>query len=98
MANYRVKVDASKLDKSAFFKGAKGTYFDLVLWENDSPDEWGNTHSVKQDMGKDRKGERTPYVGNAKPFGHGSTQSQPSSQAHQKPRAQQDDEDDSIPF
>ena len=67
--NLRVKIDVSKLDKTAFFKGAKGTFCDLVLWENDQPDEYGNTHSVKQDMGKERRGEKTPYVGNAKPFG-----------------------------
>lgn len=69
MPNYRLKIDVSKLDKSAFFKGAKGTYVDITLWENDQPDEYGNTHSAKQDMGKDRRGEKTPYVGNAKPFG-----------------------------
>jgi len=69
MPNYRLKLDVTKLDKSAFFKGAKGTYVDITLWENDEPDEWGNTHSAKQDMGKDRRGEKTPYVGNAKPFG-----------------------------
>jgi len=69
--NIKATIKVNKLDKSAFFKGAKGTYVDITLWENDQPDEYGNTHSAKQDMGKDRRGEKTPYVGNMKPFGDG---------------------------
>ena len=68
--NLRLKLNVSLLDKTAFFKGKNGTYVDLVLWANDEPDQYGNTHSVKQDMGKERRGEKTPYVGNAKPFGN----------------------------
>ncbi len=101
MASLKLKLDVSKLDKTAFFKGEKGTYCDLVLWENDQPDQYGNTHSVKQDMGKDRKGEKTPYVGNAKPIG-GQQQAAPARSADQggaRPPAQTpDDEDDDIPF
>ena len=70
MAHLRLKLDVTKLDKTVFFHGQNGAiYCDLTLWENDDPDKYGNTYSVKQDMGKDRKGEKTPYVGNAKPFG-----------------------------
>lgn len=84
MPNYRLKIDVTKLDKSAFFKGAKGTYVDITLWENDQPDEYGNTHSAKQDMGKDRRGEKTPYVGNMKPFG-GSSNAQPDQHSRRNP-------------
>ena len=111
MPNYRLKLDVTKLDKSAFFKGAKGTYVDITLWENDQPDEYGNTHSAKQDMGKERRGEKTPYVGNAKPFGS-STAGRDVSAAeatrktagqHQQAKqdgyaTQPDDEIDDIPF
>jgi hypothetical protein len=83
MPNYRLKIDVTKLDKSAFFKGAKGTYVDITLWENDQPDEYGNTHSAKQDMGKERRGEKTPYIGNAKPFG--SNVSQPDQHSRRNP-------------
>lgn len=105
MASLKVKIDVTKLDKSAFFKGTKGTYCDLILWENDQPDEYGNTHSVKQDMGKDRKGEKTPYVGNAKPIGGGSNR--PTSQGGAQPPRQSTpgqasggdtSEWDSVPF
>ena len=114
MPNYRLKIDVTKLDKSAFFKGAKGTYVDITLWENDQPDEYGNTHSAKQDMGKERRGEKTPYIGNMKPFG-GSSTIQPDQNSRRNPMGgvdrtaseamgkpagttQPDDETDDIPF
>jgi len=90
--NLRLKLDVTKLDKTAFFKGKSGTYCDLVLWENDQPDQYGNTHSVKQDMGKERRGEKTPYVGNAKPFGNPVNVMSPEN----KPPVVEDDDD--IPF
>lgn len=105
MPNYRLKLDVTKLDKSAFFKGAKGTYVDITLWENDEPDEYGNTHSAKQDMGKERRGEKTPYVGNAKPFGSGAGRDVPAAEATRKsqpaarPAPPADDEEETdIPF
>jgi hypothetical protein len=92
--NLRLKLDVTKLDKTAFFKGKSGTYVDLVLWENDEPDQYGNTHSVKQDMGKERRGEKTPYVGNAKPFGNAVKVMAPEN----KPPVVEDDDDGLIPF
>ena len=92
--NLRLKLDVTKLDKTAFFKGNSGTYVDLVLWENDKPDQYGNTHSVKQDMGKERRGEKTPYVGNAKPFGNAVKVMPPEN----KPPVVEDDDDGLIPF
>lgn len=109
MPNYRLKIDVTKLDKSAFFKGAKGTYVDITLWENEEPDEYGNTHSAKQDLGKERRGEKTPYIGNMKPFGSAPARGRdvPASEArmkHQQAKGnayqpQDDDEEgDAIPF
>lgn len=63
----RVKIDVTKLDKTAFFKGQKGTYVDLVLWEcKGGRDQFGNEFLVKQDMGKERRGEKVPIIGAAK--------------------------------
>jgi len=64
----RLKLDVTKLDKSAFFKGAKGTYADLTVYINDRPYQYDNDASVQQDLGKDRRqrGEKGPYVGNGK--------------------------------
>jgi hypothetical protein len=71
--NIKATIKVNKLDKSAFFKGKNGdTYCSIILWENrDGEDQFGNTHSIKQDLGKERKGEKSEYVGNAKPIGGG---------------------------
>jgi hypothetical protein len=109
--NIKATIKVNKLDKSAFFKGKNGdTYCSVILWENrDGEDQFGNTHSIKQDLGKDRKGEKSDYVGNAKPIG-GSTAGRdvPAAEAMRKPsqheQAKQnayvadDDDSDSIPF
>lgn len=99
MPNYRISLNLSKLDESAFFQGKNGTYVNLTMWENDGEDQYGNSHSLKQDMGKDRKGEKTPYIGNAKTFGSQSSprqQSQPNQQANGKQWSE--DPNDDIPF
>ena len=101
--NLRVKIDVSKLDKTAFFHGKNGAiYCDLVIWENKGgEDQYGNSHSVKQDLGKDRRGEKTPYIGNAKLLGKSGS---PRQDAHNTAKANayqpqpQDDDTDDIPF
>ena len=67
----KLKIDVTKLDKTRFFKGAKGTYADLVIYENDTPDEYGNDFSVKQDCSKEDRenGVKMPYIGNGKRIG-----------------------------
>lgn len=67
----KLKIDVTKIDKSRLFKGSKGTYLDLVVYENDKPDEYGNDYSVKQDCSKDDRdnGVKMPYIGNGKNIG-----------------------------
>lgn len=63
----RVKIDVTKIDKSALFKGAKGTYLDVTLWP--TPDsQYGDYYRATQDIGKERReqGEKGPIIGNAK--------------------------------
>jgi len=36
------KIDVMKIDKKRLFKGEKGTYLDLTIWINDTPDSYGN--------------------------------------------------------
>ena len=66
----KITIDVKKLDKSAFFEGKKGeVYASLVVWPNrNGEDQWGNVATVKQDMGAERKGEQTPFIGKAKPL------------------------------
>lgn len=67
----KLKIDVTKIDKTRLFKGAKGTYLDLVVYENDAPDEYGNDFSVKQDCTKEDReaGVKMPYIGNGKNMG-----------------------------
>lgn len=64
-----LKIDVKKLNKSWFFNANSGAvYADLVLYENDQPDEYGNTHAIKQNPPKAARdaGEKGHYVGNGK--------------------------------
>jgi len=62
-----IKIDVTKIDKEALFKGTKGTYLTLTVWPNkDGEDQYGNHASVKQDLGKDRRDEKAPFIGNAR--------------------------------
>lgn len=97
----KLKLDVSKIDKSRLYKGSKGTYLDLVIYENESPDKYGNDYSVKQDCTKEDRdnGVKMPYIGNGKRIGQ---KVAPQQTTRNIPRAQpqaQDIEDDSeIPF
>lgn len=93
------KIDVSKTDKTAFYKGAKGTYMDILLLENkDGEDQYGNTHMIVQGLPKDRKdaGERGAILGNAKTLDFG----RPNQQARKaQPAPPQDDDDaDDLPW
>jgi hypothetical protein len=72
----RVKIDVTKIDKTAIHDGKKGKYIDLTLMENrDGRDEYGNDGFVIHDLGKDRRlaGERGPILGNWKQLDGGNT-------------------------
>lgn len=84
----KVKIDVTKIDKSALYVGAKGTYLNLVLLEKKEVDKYGNTHGVKQDLGVARKGEQSVFLGDAGPIGKGIT----------APAQNQDEDDSDIPF
>jgi hypothetical protein len=108
----RLKIDVKKIDKSALFAGAKGTYCDLTLMENrdpdgnPEPDQYGNDGFVVQDIGKQRReaGERGPIIGNWKHADKGGNQRQgrdvPASEAMKKRdnQASEPDDCDEIPF
>jgi hypothetical protein len=101
----KLKIDVTKIDKSRLFVGAKGTYLDLVVYENDRPDEYGNDFSVKQDCTKEDRdaGVKMPYIGNGKNIGQKRQQTQPARTTRNIPRAQPQaqenlDDQDSIPF
>jgi hypothetical protein len=89
-----IKIDVTKLDKSAFHKGAKGIYATIIAWptKDGQPDKFGNDGMVTQDLGKDRRlaGEKSAILGNFKAIGGVQT-------AKAAPAPAQDDSDE-IPF
>jgi hypothetical protein len=96
----RLKIDVTKLDKTAFFKGEKGTYCDLTVFVGDEPDRFGNEASVKQDLGKDRRDEKL-YVGNGKIVSQGPSSPPPQrrqSTPGKGPTPGTEDDYDDIPF
>jgi hypothetical protein len=58
-----ISVNVDKVDKAKFFKGKKGRYLDLVLFE--TPDSEYGDYLVKQ---RGEKGEELPILGNGKYF------------------------------
>lgn len=100
MANTIIlKIDVTKLKKEWFFKGQRGTYVDLALYENDQPDEYGNTHSIKQNPPKEKRdaGEKGHYVGNGKAL-EKRQQQRPAQQKPQEAPWEEKEEEDDIPF
>jgi hypothetical protein len=98
-----IKINVTKIDKSALFDGKNGKYLDLVLFENkDGVDSYGNHGFVTQDIGKERRerGERGPILGNWKHVG-GTIPAKPQD-AHNAAKSNgyqpQADKDDDIPF
>jgi hypothetical protein len=58
-----INVNVEKVEKDRFFKGKKGLYMDLVLFE--TPDSEYGDYMVKQ---RGDKGEKMPILGNGKYF------------------------------
>ena len=92
-----LRIDVTKLDKSAFYKGEKGTYVDLTTFVDlDEKDQYGNNGMIKQDMGKERRDENTPILGNARVFWSDGAQRQELPPS--VPQGGGDFEDQDIPF
>jgi hypothetical protein len=63
----RIKIDVTKIDKSALYKGAKGTYLDATLFLTDETSgDYGDNGMIAQDLGKERReaGEKGAILGN----------------------------------
>jgi len=62
-------IDELKKGHSAFTKSKNGkTYANILLWENEEKDKFGNTHSLQLNSSKEKKDtEGKIYFGNCKP-------------------------------
>lgn len=98
-----IKLDVTKLKREWFFKGAKGTYVDLVLYENDRESPYGDTHVLKQSPNKESRdaGEKAVIAGNGKWMPQRGGNARPDSGARSLPKTpiqESQQEEDSIPF
>ena len=67
MEAFSIKIDVTKIDKEALYRGAKGTYLTLTVWPNkEGRNQYGDDAIVKQDLGKDRRDEKPEIIGNAR--------------------------------
>lgn len=91
-----IKIDVTKLDKARFFKGAKGTYCDLVLIETPNG-EYGD-YMVKQSVTKEERAAnlQMPILGNGKIMG--ATRPVPPPPAENKTATVMKDDPADIPF
>jgi hypothetical protein len=101
MEPLKITIKVNKLDKTAFFKGKNGdVYCSLTVWPNkDGEDQYGNHASVKQDLGKDRRDEKAPFIGNARIIQRkNAPRSAPPANYEKLPTAAEMAADDDIPF
>lgn len=100
----KLKIDVTKIIKEHLFKGAKGTYLDVVLWPTPD-DQYDNDWRVVQDLPREARdaGEKGPILGNGKNFGDQQRQKPPQKKSpppQRKPPADPDldGQEENIPF
>lgn len=96
-----ISIDVTKLDKSKFYQGKKGTYADLTTFiDLDEKDQYQNNGFVTQSQTKEERqagGEKPPILGNVKVFyTDGAQAPQAAPQTAAMPYSAGDDSD--IPF
>jgi hypothetical protein len=98
----KITVKVNKLDKTAFFKGKNGdTYCSMIAWPNkDGEDQFGNVATIRQDLGVERKDEKTEIIGNGKPLRKRSSPIQPPQQKPPSTKTlyEEMNDADEIPF
>jgi hypothetical protein len=77
-------IDVTKIVKSLLYKGKKGTYLKLSIWQNDEPDQFGNDFSIQQTTAKD---EPKIFLGNGKYY-----------VKDEQPKAVELQDEDDLPF
>lgn len=69
-------INLSKIMKDHLFIGKTGDkYLNLVIWHNESPDQYGNDGALQQSVPKElrEQGVKAPYLGNYKHYKSGAT-------------------------
>ncbi len=100
---FNLSIDVTKLDKSRFYKGKKGTYAKLTCFvDTEEASQYGDHGTITQELSKEDRdnGVKLPILGNAKVFWKDG-QSGQQSQGRQKQNNQNngyDAENGTIPF
>lgn len=71
-----IPIDDNRLFVSTDESGKpRGAYADFMAWENREPSQYGDTHALRQQYGKEARSRMTdeeqravPYFGNMRPF------------------------------
>lgn len=93
------KIDVTKIEKARLFKGAKGTYLDVVLIE--TPQSQYGDYMIVQSVTKEEReqGIKGPILGNAKIIGQKPVQqATPAQTPVSAGGTQQVELDDDVPF
>jgi hypothetical protein len=100
MEAFSIRIDVTKIDEAALFKGAKGTYLTLTVWPNkEGRNQYGDDAIVKQDLGKDRRDEQPEIIGNARIIQRkNAPRSAPPANYEKLPTTAEMAADDDIPF
>ena len=62
-------LNLSKIDKDKLFTGKNGDkYLNIVIWDNEKKDEYGNDFAIQQQLSKEDReaGAKAIYLGNGK--------------------------------
>lgn len=101
---FNLSIDVTKLDKSRFYKGKKGTYAKLTCFvDTEETSQYGDHGTITQELSKEDRdnGVKLPIIGNAKVFWKDG-QSQSKASQVRKPEQQSSTESsypsDDIPF
>ena len=68
---FNMTIDVTKLEKSRFFKGKKGTYAKLTCFvDTEETSQYGDNGTITQELSKEDRdnGVKLPILGNAKIF------------------------------
>ena len=102
---FNITIDVSKLDKSRFYKGKKGTYAKLTCFiKTEETRQFGDNGTITQELSKEDRdnGVKLPILGNAKIFWKdGQSGQQSKGRQHQQNnhnKGYDDGSDEKIPF
>ena len=102
-----LSIDVTKLEKSRFYKGKKGTYAKLTCFvDTEETSQYGDNGTITQELSKEDRdnGIKLPILGNAKVFWQDGQSKSTNKQQARKPSPQNnqdnghDDWPDDVPF